>query len=294
MVTKQQLQSMDPYEFEELVADLWKSKGYTTNVRKKSGDRGVDIEAERGGRKEVIQVKRYSNDNKIGSEEVRKYATLYQQTDSNQVVLVTSGDVTNQARNLAPDLGVEIVDGAQLVQELQSNNISSRQDSGSVQEKQSGQTSQSSVNFGSLLASIFAWGVVIVIILTFFGAFAGMIEWGADPLISFLQLEQEVADTYISIGFLSIVGITVLIAIAQEMGLDNKTGNILLVSIFVLVTVPLISGRLIEDFVGPVGQEGMIGSITILVTLVLILYFVASSITGTENKIPDEDASEAD
>ena len=120
MVTKQQLQSMDPYEFEELVAELWESKGYTTNVRKKSGDKAVDIDAERGGRKEVIQVKRYSGDNKIGSKEVREYATLYQQTDANQVVLVTSGGITNQARELGPELGVQLIDGSQLVQELSS------------------------------------------------------------------------------------------------------------------------------------------------------------------------------
>ena len=126
MVTKQQLQSMDPYEFEELVADLWESKGYTTNVRKKSGDKAVDIDAERGGRKEVIQVKRYSDGNKIGSEEVRKYATLYQQTDANQVVLVTSGQFTSSARELADDLGVEIVDGRELSHQLSQNSISIR------------------------------------------------------------------------------------------------------------------------------------------------------------------------
>ena len=123
MVTKRQLQSMDPYEFEELVAELWDSKGYTTNVRKKSGDKGVDIEADRGGRKEVIQVKRYSDGNKIGSEEVRKYATLYQQTDANQVVLVTSGEFTSSARELADDLGVEDIDGDELVRELNRNNV---------------------------------------------------------------------------------------------------------------------------------------------------------------------------
>ena len=126
MVTKQQLQSIDPYEFEELVADLWESKGYTTNVRKKSGDKAVDIDAERGGRKEVIQVKRYSDGNKIGSEEVRKYATLYQQTDANQVVLVTSGQFTSSARELADDLGVEIVDGRELSHQLSQNSISIR------------------------------------------------------------------------------------------------------------------------------------------------------------------------
>lgn len=123
MVTKQELQSIDPYEFEELIAELWESKGYTTTVRSKSNDRGIDIEAERGGFKEVIQAKRYNETNKIGSKEVRTYATLYQQTDANQVVLVTSGQVVESAKELADDLHVDIFDGEDLCRELGEESI---------------------------------------------------------------------------------------------------------------------------------------------------------------------------
>mgnify|MGYP000601521773 CR=1 FL=1 len=106
---------MDPYEFEGLVAEIWELQGYQTTVRKGSGDRGIDVEATRESpfsEKILIQAKRYSGKNKIGSREVRNYATLYQQVpDADTVVIVTTGEVTSEGQKLARDLDVKIVDG---------------------------------------------------------------------------------------------------------------------------------------------------------------------------------------
>lgn len=111
---KEHLQEMDPYQFEHLVADLWKFQGYETTVRQGSSDRGIDIEAERSEpfyEKLLIQAKRYSDDNKVGSEEVRNYATLYQQVpDADSVIIVTTGEVTSEAEVLSNDLDVKLVD----------------------------------------------------------------------------------------------------------------------------------------------------------------------------------------
>ncbi|MYL16745.1 restriction endonuclease [Halorubrum terrestre] len=105
----------DPYDFEEFVAGLWEANGYTTHVRKGSGDRGIDIEATRGDNKELIQVKLYSPGNKIGSSDVREYATLYQQVpEADDVIIVTSSSFTSEAQRLADDLGVLLVDGQML------------------------------------------------------------------------------------------------------------------------------------------------------------------------------------
>lgn len=123
---EQQLQQIDPYEFEKVVAEVWKLQGYDTTVRQGSGDRGVDVEAIKKkpvDQKVLIQVKRYTNQNKVGSEEVRKYATLYQQVpDTDTVVIVTTGDFTSEAETLASDLGVKIIDGPG-ISEIVSQNI---------------------------------------------------------------------------------------------------------------------------------------------------------------------------
>ena len=120
-----QLQQMDPYEFEQLVADVWEAEGYDTTVRQKSDDRGIDVEAVKQQpfhQKVLIQAKRYSDSNTIGSEEVRKYATLYQQVnDADTVVIVTTGGFTNQAERLARDLDVKLVDGKSLAQMIANN-----------------------------------------------------------------------------------------------------------------------------------------------------------------------------
>lgn len=127
MITRDDLQSMDPYELEMLVADIWKVKGFETTVRAKSRDRGVDIVAEKPGTgwKEVIQVKRYGDGNKVGSQNVREYATLYQQIpDANAVVIVTSSEFTSEAAQLAADLRVETVTGDELVEEIERTGVS--------------------------------------------------------------------------------------------------------------------------------------------------------------------------
>lgn len=111
----QKIRGVDPYEFERFVAEIWENRGFNTTVRDGSGDRGIDVVAESRGEKILIQVKRYSAENKVGSQEVRNYATLYQQVeDAHQVVLVTSGYFTSEAENLAEDLSVEPVDADSL------------------------------------------------------------------------------------------------------------------------------------------------------------------------------------
>lgn len=66
--TKDQLQKIDPPEFENFVASLWEESGWRTTVTQQSQDAGVDILAERSdpvSQKVVIQVKRYQNNNRV-------------------------------------------------------------------------------------------------------------------------------------------------------------------------------------------------------------------------------------
>lgn len=110
-----EIKEMDPYRFEKFVAEVWDQQGFETTLRSKSGDRGIDVVAEDGQQKHLLQVKRYTGGNKVGSEEVRKYATLYQQVgDADQVDIVTSGHFTDEALQLATDLSVGTVDGEEL------------------------------------------------------------------------------------------------------------------------------------------------------------------------------------
>lgn len=116
---------MEPYDFEKFVAKVWKSKGFDTNISQQSRDWGVDIIASKSDTKVAIQAKRYSESNKVGSQEVRNYATVYQQDDSiNSVVIVTSGKFTKPSKKLAGKLDVGAVNGDDLALTAKENGIS--------------------------------------------------------------------------------------------------------------------------------------------------------------------------
>lgn len=123
MIRKADIQNIDPRTFEKLIAHLWKAKGYDVTLRSKSHDRGVDVEATKTGYKEVIQAKRNSSGN-IGSQIVRKYATLYQQIPTaNAVVIAAAGGFTSEATELADDLNVTLFDGDAITRELNDHDV---------------------------------------------------------------------------------------------------------------------------------------------------------------------------
>ena len=111
---KQALTNIDPYDFESLVAKIWEKHGWKTRVTSGAQDRGIDVIARQ---KEpisltvAIQAKAYSQDNKIGSDDVRTYRTLYDQEEGmNAVAIATTGRFTDQAKNLAEDLNISLLD----------------------------------------------------------------------------------------------------------------------------------------------------------------------------------------
>lgn len=113
------LRSTDPYDCERIIGELWRSIGYSVEIKNGSQDKAIDIVGKKSDpfeRTQLIQVKRYSEENKIGSQQIRNYRTLYEQeSDVDRVVLVTTGYFTSQASDLASDLDVETLNGVELV-----------------------------------------------------------------------------------------------------------------------------------------------------------------------------------
>lgn len=114
------LQELDPYEFEHLVGELWEIQGYETVVKEEIGDRGIDVIASKNAsgdqERVLIQAKRYSGSNRVCSEEVRKYATLYQQEQNvDSVAIVTTNGFTDPGKTLANDLDVETYDEKNII-----------------------------------------------------------------------------------------------------------------------------------------------------------------------------------
>lgn len=115
---RERLQDINPNRFEDFVAALWGDYlGWEdTEVVGDPGDRGIDVVATTpDGERALIQCKRYSGS--VDSASIQQYADLkLQHPDVSRIVVVTTGEFTESAEELAADLdiGMELVDGEEL------------------------------------------------------------------------------------------------------------------------------------------------------------------------------------
>ena len=124
-ITLEHLQQIDPYEFEEFVAKVWRNMGYEAEVTQSSQDKGVDVVAEKSepyNEKIYIQVKRHDEGNKVGARTVRTCSGLKQKNGVDKVVIATSSYFTSQAKEEAEDYNLKTINGEKLL-ELYQNNV---------------------------------------------------------------------------------------------------------------------------------------------------------------------------
>ena len=114
--TSADLMDMDPIEFEDLVATLFKAMGMEVMTTARTGDGGVDVQAMdpdpvRGG-KLVIQVKRYRNT--IPPAHVRDlYGTMLHE-GATKGIFVTTAEFGPSAQEFAAGKPLSLIGGRQL------------------------------------------------------------------------------------------------------------------------------------------------------------------------------------
>jgi restriction endonuclease Mrr len=109
--------SLTPEGFETYVADVWRARGYSCTLTKGSGDAGVDVIANRDGKRELLQAKRYSEQN-VGINTVQRTAGLLvdSEFDASEVAIVTTSSFTDDAENRARRIeDLVLVDGKELL-----------------------------------------------------------------------------------------------------------------------------------------------------------------------------------
>ncbi|GAA2585594.1 MULTISPECIES: restriction endonuclease [Streptomyces] len=108
---------LSPDEFEEAIADLCRRDGCAeVEVVGGAGDLGADVLAVApDGRRIVIQCKRYSDDNKVGSQDLQRFGgTCFTVHEADVAVLVTSTDFTAPAADYAERSGIVCVNEERL------------------------------------------------------------------------------------------------------------------------------------------------------------------------------------
>ncbi|MFZ0958055.1 MAG: restriction endonuclease [Candidatus Sulfotelmatobacter sp.] len=98
-----------PLAYEEMVADYFRRQGYSVELTPRSNDYGVDAFASKEKQKLALQAKMYGNARKVNRAMVMQLHGAKDYFDCNEAVIVTDGDVTEDARKVAAKLQIKIL-----------------------------------------------------------------------------------------------------------------------------------------------------------------------------------------
>jgi hypothetical protein len=113
-VNRDELDGLNPRQFEELVASVFAGDGYEVSLTPLSRDGGVDVFAERTNNlglpdQWIIECKFY-NERPVGVELVRQLAGVRAMLNARNAALVTASRFTKDADMAASQLGIELID----------------------------------------------------------------------------------------------------------------------------------------------------------------------------------------
>lgn len=111
------LRGLSPKEFEDYVAELFNRLCYKTHAVGGPNDGGVDVIAEKDGKKHYIQCKKYFKKREVRVGEVRDfYGALADKLANGKGYFITTSKFTLPAEQFADDKPVELVDGNRLLE----------------------------------------------------------------------------------------------------------------------------------------------------------------------------------
>ncbi|MHC1740169.1 MAG: restriction endonuclease [Anaerolineaceae bacterium] len=112
--TLEEIRSLSPADFEEMVADTYRAQGNTVQVVGGTGDHGIDliVRSQRGDTY-LVQCKRYRG--KIGEPVVRDFYGTLRASDANGGAIITTGTITDAARLWAEGKPIHLYDGEQFL-----------------------------------------------------------------------------------------------------------------------------------------------------------------------------------
>ena len=112
------IDSLDGFEFEELLYTLFVALGVKIIKTPKTRDYGADLVLEHKGKKAVIQSKLYYN-HSVGNSAVQEIATAKKFYMADEAVVITNSKFSKPAIALADSVGVKLMDREDLLKILQ-------------------------------------------------------------------------------------------------------------------------------------------------------------------------------
>jgi len=115
----QQLRSIDWFQFEQLVALVYRKQGYAVSRRGGANpDGGIDLVIEKNGTRTAIQCKHWKTWN-VGVKAVREFLGALTDAGIQRGTFITLGGCTGDAKRLADKHGIEVVNEAGLARMLE-------------------------------------------------------------------------------------------------------------------------------------------------------------------------------
>lgn len=96
-LTRADLQRLSPTDFERWCAARLREQGYSVQEVGRQGDHGIDLIAERGGERTIVQCKRWNSGRAIGEPQIRDlYGTMHD-AEADRAMVITTGLFTEAA-----------------------------------------------------------------------------------------------------------------------------------------------------------------------------------------------------
>ncbi|WP_410512114.1 restriction endonuclease [Paenibacillus sp. BR2-3] len=108
------LKEMDPFEFEEYVACVFRCAGFEYEVTKRTGDGGKDIILRREDELRLVECKRYTT-TKVGRSDIQKFHSAIMECSAKEGFFVTTGEFSKQALECASDKPIQTINGEHLL-----------------------------------------------------------------------------------------------------------------------------------------------------------------------------------
>ncbi|MFZ2452195.1 MAG: restriction endonuclease [Methylovulum miyakonense] len=108
------IEPLSPIEFEHFCADILEANGWQARVTQASGDQGIDVIAEYGGKKAVFQCKKYTSP--VGNKAVQEAIAGKQFAGASIAAVVSNATYTPSAKQLANTTDVYLLHYSELAQ----------------------------------------------------------------------------------------------------------------------------------------------------------------------------------
>jgi restriction endonuclease Mrr len=117
------LRQMDPFEFENLVAELYRKKGYDVYQTPKTGDGGLDATLSKDKIKSALECKKYASSTSVGRPDIQKFESALRFNKAKYGIFVNLGRFTKDAIEFSEKVGIELIGPDKLLSDLKNHAV---------------------------------------------------------------------------------------------------------------------------------------------------------------------------